>query len=94
MRNLLLKEYYLILFGGSEENNFEIMANNKDIFNNNNNEVDVLFYYYTTSEKNYNYLVTQDTIKYESKDDFYSINLILPETKKDIFFVEKILLKE
>ena len=85
VRNLQLKEYYLILFGGSEENNFEIMANNKNIVNN-NNEVDVLFYYYTTSEKNYNYLVTQDTIKYESKDDFYSINLILPETKKrDIF---------
>ena len=96
VRNLQLKEYYLILFGGSEENNFEIMANNKEnnfeiMANNknivnNNNEVDVLFYYYTTSEKNYNYLVTQDTIKYESKDDFYSINLILPETKKrDIF---------
>ena len=85
VRNLQLKEYYLILFGGSEENNFEIMANDKDVVNN-NNEVDVLFYYYTTSEKNYNYLVTQDTIKYESKDDFYSINLILPETKKrDIF---------
>ena len=86
VRNLKLKVYYLILFGGSEENNFEIMANDKDVVNN-NNKVDVLFYYYyTTSEKNYNYLVTQDTIKYESKDNFYSINLILPETKKrDIF---------
>ena len=85
VRNLQLKVYYLILFGGSEENNFEIMAINKDIVGD-NNEVDVLFYYYTTSEKNYNYLLTQDTIKYESRDDFYSINLILPETKKrDIF---------
>ena len=42
------------------------MTINKDIIGD-NNEVDVLFYYYTTSEKNYKYLVTQNTIKYESE---------------------------
>ena len=90
VRNIQAKDYYLILFGGSEENNFDIVINDKssntNTYVNNNNEVDVLFFYYTTSEKNFNYLVTQDNIKFESKDDFYSINFILPETKKrDIY---------
>ena len=91
VRKLQVKNYYLILFGSNEENNFDIIINdNKNNSNINNknesNQVDVLFFYYTISEKNYNYLVTQDNIKYESKDDFYTINFILPETKKrDIF---------
>ena len=94
VRNLQVRDYYLILFGSNEENNFDIIINdNKNISSNNKNEnnndikeVDVLFFYYTINEKNYNYLVTQDNIKYESRDDFYTINFILPETKKrDIF---------
>ena len=82
VRKLQVKEYYLIIFGGTEEDNFDIVINDKK----NNLKVELLFFYYTTSEKNFNYLVTQDTLKYESKDDFYSINFIVPETKKrDIF---------
>ena len=93
VRNIQVKDYYLVLFGGREANVFDIIVNDKykQEANKGNDEyvpngVDVLFFYYTTNEKNYNYIVTQDTIKYESKDDFYSINFILPETKKrDIF---------
>ena len=82
VRKLQVKEYFLILFGGTEEGNFDININDQK----NNLKVEILFFYYTISEKNFNYLVTQDSLKYESKDDFYSINLIIPETKKrDIF---------
>ena len=92
VRNLQVKEYFLILFAANEEN-FDIILDNKNISNNNNNvnnrkysEIDVLFYYYTINEKNFNYLVTQDSLKFESPDDFYSIILFLPETKRrDIF---------
>ena len=92
VRNLQVKEYFLILFAANEENNFDIILDNKNISNNNNvnnrqySEIDVLFYYYTINEKNFNYLVTQDSLKFESPDDFYSIILFLPETKRrDIF---------
>ena len=91
VKNLQAKEYFLVLFGGSEDNNFEIGIDNtnketNNVNNGNENNIDVLFFYYTTSEKNFNYLVTKDNLEYESKDDFNSINFILPETKKrDIF---------
>ena len=89
VKNLQAKEYFLILFGGNEDNNFDIVIDNanKEINTNTNEiQIDVLFFYYTTSEKNFNYLVTKDNLEYESKDDFNSINFILPETKKrDIF---------
>ena len=90
VKNLESKEYFLILFGGSENSKFDIDINNTNNNENNKkekeNEIDVLFYYYTTSEKNFNYLVTNDTLEYESKDDFNSIIFMIPETKKrDIF---------
>jgi hypothetical protein len=92
VRNLQVKDYFLILYAANEENNFDIILDNKNTSNTNENknskysEIDVLFYYYTINEKNFNYLVTQDSLKFESPDDFYSINLYLPETKKrDIF---------
>ena len=44
--------------------------------------VDILFVYYTTNKKNYNYLVTQDYLNYESKDDYYSLKIKLPELKR------------
>ena len=93
VRNLEVKEYFLVLFGTNEGNNFDIIINDKNLTGNNintnnphHNEVDVLFFYYTINQKYFNYLVTQDSLKFESPDDFYSINLYLPETKKrDIF---------
>ena len=97
VKNLKVKDYFLILFGANEEDRFDIIMNDKNVNKNNanvnniyNNEVDVLFFYYTINQKNFNYLVTQDSLKFESLDDFYSINLHLPETKKrDIFGKEK-----
>ena len=84
VRNLQVKDYYLTLFGGKEQNDLDV--NKEDNKKNIDNKVDVLFFYYTTSEKNFKYLVTEDNLKFESKDDFYSLNLFLPEMKKrDIF---------
>jgi hypothetical protein len=74
VRNLEEKNYYLTLFGGNSDINI--------INENEEKKVDVLFYYYTTNEKKYNYLVTQDSLIYESKDNFYSLKLYIPEIKK------------
>ena len=74
VRNLEEKNYYLTLFGGNSDIN--------TINENEEKKVDVLFYYYTTNEKKYNYLVTQDSLIYESKDNFYSLKLYIPEIKK------------
>ena len=41
-----------------------------------------MFYYYTTTTRNYNYLVTNDWLNYESQDDYYNIKILLPELKR------------
>jgi len=85
VRNLQVKDYYLVLYGGNEQDNSDIIkGDNKE--NTSKNKVDVLLYYYTTNEKNFKYLVTEDNLKFDSKDDFSSVNLFLPEMKRrDIF---------
>ena len=80
VRNLEEKTYYLTLFGAKYD--FESIINgNGNIDKEEENKVDVLFYYYTTNEKKYNYLVTQDSLIYESKDNF-SLKVFIPVIKK------------
>ena len=79
VKNLEIKEYYLTLYG---ENIFnELFIEEKDEKQNSTkSKLDLLFFYYTTNEKKYNYLVTQDMLKYENNGD--SIELQVPELKK------------
>ena len=79
--NLEIKEYYLTIFdsNNNQENDIHINKREKNI-------VDVLFYYYTTNKKLYNYLVTNDSLIYKTKNTFSSIKLFIPELKKrDVF---------
>ena len=87
IKNVKVKQYYLMLFG--KKNELDIFIDDEK--EEKTSEVDVLFYYYTINERQYNYLVTQDSLIYESKDNFNSIELKLPELKKrDIFGKENI----
>ena len=53
-------------------------------------EVEILFFYFTISQKNYNYLVTKDSLSYESIYDSFGVILKLPELKRrDTFGREK-----
>ena len=80
-----VKEYYLTLFGINTKINVDLFIH-EEIESSQRQNVDVLFYYYTTRKKYYNYLVTQDSLLYESNDKFYSVKLTIPELKKrDIF---------
>ena len=83
VRNLEVKEYYLMIYG---KKGLKISLE-KDT---ESDGLELLFLYYTTNAKKYNYLVTKDSLDYESKDDFHSISFILPELKKrDILGREK-----
>ena len=84
VENLEVKEYYLTVFGANTPLKD---LDGKKRFEEKNSEgegslVDILFVYYTTNKKNYNYLVTQDYLNYESKDDYYSLKIKLPELKR------------
>ena len=95
LSNIELKEYYLTLFGSDNKMEKELNLyfrekGEKEEELTSNNNVDVLFYYYTTNKKNYNYLITNDSLIYETKDNFYSIKLFIPESKnRDVFGKEK-----
>ena len=85
VRNIKEKEYYLTLYGANNKREVDLIIDEEKDPNQmpeGGNEVDVLFFYYTTIEKRYNYLVTNDVLKYESDDDFYSVKFTLPELKK------------
>ena len=90
VRNLKVKEYYLLVYGAKKP------KINIDIKEKEENEVEssdiieILFFYYTTNTKTYNYLVTQDSLNYESKEGNCIINFKLPELKnRDTFGREK-----
>ena len=78
--NIAEKEYYLTLFGANSKKEMDLFIKEEEEKTKEN--VDVLFYYYTTNKKNYNYLVTQDSLIYDSEDKFYSATFTLPELKK------------
>ena len=82
IENIEVKEYYLMIYGSNSRiinsDLDESEANNKE----KKSEVDLLFMYYTTNKRNYNYLVSQDFLNYEGKNDYYSIKIQLPELKK------------
>ena len=69
---------------GAKKATDEIIKNNNEEINLNNDglETDILFIYYTTKKKNYNYLVSQDYLNYESKNDYYYVKIKLPDLKK------------
>ena len=85
VENLEVKEYYLTVFGSNKAlKDLDIKKkleelNKKEL---EGTQVDILFIYYTTNKKNYNYLVTQDFLNYESDDDYHSLKIKLPELKK------------
>ena len=86
--DIKLKEYYLTLFGSNNRPEMDLYINEKDEKDNNN--VDVLFYFFTTNKKNYNYLITNDSLIYETKDNYYSLIITIPEIKeRDAFGKEK-----
>ena len=81
INNIEVKEYYLIIFGSNNTQEIDSHINENE-----KNNVDVLFYYYTTNKKIYNYLVTDDSLIYKTKNYFSSIKVFIPELKKrDIF---------
>ena len=89
VRNLEEKEYYLTVFGANNPRSLDLLideeGNNKK--NNEDNkeyfsEVEILFFYFTINQKNYNYLVTHDTLNYESIYDGLGVKLKLPELKR------------
>ena len=41
-----------------------------------------MFHYYTKNKKNFNYLITNDSLIYESNDDYNSLKIKIPESKK------------
>lgn len=85
VRNLEEKEYFLTLYGANNRREIDLILNEEKESNSKSeggNEVDVLFFYYTTTEKRYNYLVTNDSLNYDSNDDFYSVKFTLPELRK------------
>ena len=85
VRNLEEKEYFLTLYGANNRREIDLFLNEEKESNSKSeggNEVDALFFYYTTTEKRYNYLVTNDSLNYDSNDDFYSVKFTLPELRK------------
>jgi hypothetical protein len=85
VRNLEEKEYFLTLYGANNRREIDLILNEDKESNpksEGGNEVDVLFFYYTTSEKKYSYLVTNDSLNYDSNDYFYSVKFTLPELRK------------
>ena len=84
VRKIKEKNYYLTLFGAIKKD-FNILLSKEKYKENKieeDNKVEVLLFYYTTKEIKYNYLVTQDSLIYESKDNFRSMSLAMPELKK------------
>ena len=80
--NLEVKEYYLIVYGANEKLDLFIDEKGENGKGKKNGNSEILFYYYTTNRKNYNYLVTNDTLYYEGIDDYYNIKIKLPALKK------------
>ena len=90
VRHLENKEYYLMVYGARDRKNIEQLINeenkrqsgNKEEEDEDRAEVELLFYYYTINEKDYKYLVTKDTLNYESIYDSLGVNIQLPELKR------------
>jgi len=85
VRNLEEKDYYLTIYGANNRREIDSILNEdneSDQKSEGGNQVDVLFFYYTTNEKKYNYLVTNDSLTYDSSDNFYSVKFTLPELRK------------
>ena len=82
IENIEVKEYYLMVYGANSRI-IDIDLDKKETKDKEKkSEVDLLFIYYTTNKKKYNYLVTQDYLNYEGKNDYYSVKIQLPELKK------------
>jgi len=87
------KEYYLLVYGTNnpfwidfinsqtkkERNNDDDKNKVKNEFE---SEVEILFYYFTTNQKNYKYLVSQDTLNYESIQDSFGLNIFIPQLRR------------
>ena len=82
VRNIEPKEYYLMVYGAKFEDLDYFFDDEKEKEKANKENTEILFYYYTTTTRNYNYLVTNDFLNYESQDDYYNIKFILPALKK------------
>ena len=89
-RHLESKEYYLMVYGARNAGRIERIINEDkamhlqegEEIDEEKAEVELLFYYYTTTEKDYKYLVTKDTLNYESIYDSLGVNIQLPELKR------------
>ena len=85
-RNIEPKEYYLMVYG-SQLDNLDLFFDDEkekqeEKEKSQKENTEILFYYYTTTTRNYNYLVTNDWLNYESQDDYYNIKIVLPELKR------------
>ena len=83
VQNIEIKEYYLMVYGDKTEKEILDMYT-KEHENEQNKtfstEIDILFKYYTTNKKKYNYLVTQDSLNYETDNSEHtSLKIKLPE---------------
>ena len=83
VENIEVKEYYLMVYGAKKATDELINIKDREInLNNKGSETDILFIYYTTKKKNYNYLVSQDFLNYETKNNYYDVKIKLPDLKK------------
>ena len=85
VQNIEVKDYYLMVYGDKTEK--DILDVYKKEHENDQNktsstEVDILFKYYTINKKQYHYLVTQDSLNYETGNSKHtSLKIQLPELK-------------
>ena len=84
LRDLEIKEYYLTLFGANNKKEMNLFIDEEEEKKDQDaeNNVDILFHYYTTNIKNFDYLITNDSLIYKSLNEFNSIKIIIPESKK------------